>query len=350
MDYKNKYLLYKNKYFAFKKKMMQRGGNIDEIYQYLEENIRNINPHYFQIIQEFADSLIQTNPTITVPQFISNVNSIYGIVLPNHKHQMTHRPTRHVSSNDDFLGHTTPTSRPTIAQAQSNESLFMDLAGSPHVMHQFREHAATAAPTLITVYTTGIAYFESNNITQFVRALIENIVETCERKRVRFIHYDMFDNLIPRYYRDERFVHGYLTLDIIQSEIENNPNALLVDLAHVISYEKNRTSSTPIMRYTQRSYTESSIISRPLNINCFYTGFMGDMQNINFIRNFKFFQFEGNNIITWIKKGIQKNIKIREIYRGDTTTFIDFTSNYIDISGNIANVRRPEELNRLFWQ
>jgi hypothetical protein len=89
--------------------------------------------------------------------------------------------------------------------------------------------------------------------------------------------------------------------------------------------------------------------SASLNINCFYPGFLGDMDTINFLRFFRFFQFQDNNIITWIQKGIEKDIKIREIYKGSTTTFCDFTIHKIDLSGFIANVRSPEQLNESFW-
>jgi hypothetical protein len=212
-----------------------------------------------------------------------------------------------------------------------------------------------AEDNLITVYTTGLAHFEAIDKQNYIRALIENIVETCERagKRVRFIHYDMFNNLRRRYYRDERFVNGFLTIDIIQAEIENNLNALLVDLAHVIHYYHNNNvrQNMPLMNFYAYEELRPSYYdpNRSVNINSFYPGYIGDMETLNFIRNFKFFQFINGNIITFIQKGLERNIKIREIYKGDITTFLDFTINQIDITGLIANVRSPIELNLLFW-
>ncbi len=224
---------------------------------------------------------------------------------------------------------------------------------------QFEHHLRIDNDNLITVYTTGVAYFENDEGIHFIRALMDNIIETCERagKRVRFIHYDMFDDLTPRYNRDEIFINGYLTLDIIRSQLENNPNALLVDIAHIIHYYRNPYSvpgTKPLMKYYSYRDTISphfnNSIDIPLNINCFYPGFIGDMNNLNYIRLFKFFQFENNNIVTYIQKGIDRNIKIREIYRGDTTTFVDFTIHKIDINGLIANIRSPRELNAIFWE
>ena len=90
--------------------------------------------------------------------------------------------------------------------------------------------------------------------------------------------------------------------------------------------------------------------SKSLNINCFYPGFLGDMLTMNFIRLFKFFQFQSNNIITWIERGSEKDLKRRHEYKGDITTFFDFTIHKIDISGLLANVFSAQELNELFWQ
>jgi hypothetical protein len=296
MDNYNKYLIYKKKYLSLKKKMIQKGGTIQEVYQYLKENTDNYTQ---KNIQKYTDSLLVSNPNITVSEFISNVKKLYNITLPT------------------------------------------------------RGRGLATADDTITVYTTGLAYFSIYKI-EFVRALIENIVETCQRagRRVRFIHFDMFDEPLPRYYRDERFIHGYLTLDIINAEIENNPNALLVDLAHIIHYYLHQFNNKPLMKYYSYEDSIPSIYdnsSKSLNINCFYPGFIGDMESNNFIRLFKFFQFQNDNIITWIERGIERNIKIREIYKGDTTTFCDFTIHKIDLSGLIANISSPIELNELFW-
>jgi hypothetical protein len=214
-----------------------------------------------------------------------------------------------------------------------------------------------AEDNLITVYTTGLAHFEATHKQNYIIALIENIVETCERagKRVRFIHYDMFNNLRPRYCGDEIFVHGYLTIDIIRAEIENNPNALLVDLAHVIFYYRSNNigQNMPLMNfYAYGEPRETYYVYNPnrsVNINSFYPGYISDMETTDFIRNFKFFQFINGNIITFIQKGLERNIKIREIYRGETITFFDFIIEDIQISGLIENVRSSINLNLLFW-
>jgi hypothetical protein len=324
-----------NKYLSLKKQMIQKGGTIREIYQYLEKNTRHHNYTQNIILQEYADSLLISNPNITLSEFISNVNTLYDISLPTMK-QREYQPIE-----EDLLSFDIP---------QSNES---DLRDQTPIAKRVREYAATATASAdITVYTTGLAYFSIDRI-EFVRALIENIIETCHRagRTVRFIHFDMFVEPIPRYYRDERFIRGYLTLDIIKAEIENNPNALLVDLAHIIHYY-HQSNKKLLMKYYSYEDTISSQFdysSKNLNINCFYTGFLGDMESMNFIRLFRFFQFQGNNIITWIQKGIERNIKIRHIYKGDTTTFCDFTIHKIDLTGLIANIRSPQELNDLFW-
>jgi hypothetical protein len=330
MDNYNKYLIYKKKYLSLKR-MMQKGGTIEDIYLYLEENMRTINQHNYDFIQEYADSLLETNPNITVSEFISNVNTLYGIDLPKEKRGLFRQESlgaQRVHKFHQFLD---------SASGASKESVLIS--------------AASNEP--ITVYTTGLAYF-SRDRTEYVRALIENIVETCHiaGRRVRFIHFDMFDEPLARYYENERFNRGYLTLDIIKTEIENNPNALLVDLAHIIHYYRE-PSKKVLMKYY--SYEDSipsmyDYSTSSLNINCFYPGFLGDMETMNFIRLFKFFQFQGNNIITWIQKGIEREIKIREIYKGDTTMFCDFTIHKIDLSGLLANIRSPQELNELFWQ
>ena len=329
MDNYNKYLIYKNKYLSLKR-MMQKGGTIEDIYQYLEENMRTINQHNYVIIQDYADSLLETNPNITVSEFISNVNTLYGIDLPKEKRGLFRQESLQ----------------------EGNDSARTLGAQRVRQFHQFLDRAS-ASNEPITVYTTGLAYF-SRDRTEYVRALIENIVETCHiaGRRVRFIHFDKFIDPLPRYYGDERFIRGYLTLDIIKTEIEDNPNALLVDLAHIIHYYQHQSNKQLLMKYFSYEDGVPSMFdnsTRSLNINCFYPGFLGDMETMNFIRLFKFFQFQGNNIITWIQKGIEREIKIREIYKGDTTTFCDFTIHKIDLSGLLANIRSPQELNELFW-
>lgn len=305
MDNKTKYLIYKTKYL-YLKKINQKGGMIKDVYEYLKDYNNKIESHYLDILQEYADSLVISNPNITLEEFISSVNIIYGIKLP------PPRLISHVKPIDDNMD-------------------------------------------IITVYTTGIAYIENDNKREYIKALIDNIVETCERenKRVHFIHYDIFNDLKKRYYKDEIFVNGYLTPQMIRDEIENKPNVLLVDIAHVIHYYKSPIDNKPLMKY----YAYGEIVPPQfdefdvsLNINCFYPGFIGDMETINYIRFFKFFQFINNNIVTFIEKGIEKNIKIREIYKGSRTTIIDFTNSIIDITGLIANVYSSEELNQRFWE
>lgn len=300
--YYKKYLKYKTKYLELRKQI--KGGAIQDIYQYLEQNINNINPTHFNILQEYANSLIIDNPNITVDQFISNVNTIYGLNLPQ----------------------SIVASRPLDDR------------------------------NLIIVYTTGIAYFveEEPQLTGHVRALIENIRETCERsgKRVRFIHYDMFNNPTHRLYRDERFIRGYLTLEIIQAEIENNPNALLVDLAHIILYERSSSSFPKIIFETQSFYPGLRDFSytRGLNINAFYPGYIGDIKSTDFLRSFKFFQFVNNEIVTYIQKGIEKNIKLMGIgSTGERTVLCDFTQRIIQIY-SYFNYAPTTELNSTFWK
>ncbi len=420
MDSKEKYFIYKKKYIALKKSFIkQTGGAIQDIYKYLEQNIGKIKPLHFEILQEYADTLLTSNPQITLSEFISNVNSIYGITLTpiQQKPAMPSRSAHGLFSGNLFRPNPAlqQNIRKPLAQHQPrmaasairDEGLFTDLLGSdttPDVdmdvdlrepsepsepseqmgtrqrgVNRFREFedflgrefgaVAETVPlpdvdvrveledrNLITVYTTGLAYIENDNRTEYIRALIENIIETCTRagKRVRFIHYDRFYNLTPRYYRDEIFINGYLTPQIIQAELENNPNALLVDIAHIIHYYKPMSGHQhkPLMNFYSYEESRPSFYNpeRRLNINSFYPGFIGDMETINYIRLFKFFQFENNNIVTFIEKGIERNIEKREIYKGDTTTFLDFTIHVIDISGLIANISSPQELNILFWE
>jgi hypothetical protein len=93
MEYKEKYLIYKKKYLSLKKKqMIQTGGTIKEVFEYIDENQYKINPHVLRILQEYADSLITTNPNITVSEFILNVNTTYDIKLPPIKQRMTLEP------------------------------------------------------------------------------------------------------------------------------------------------------------------------------------------------------------------------------------------------------------------
>ena len=328
MDSKQKYLIYKAKYLYLKNQMkFQKGGTIEDVYTYLQENINKIDPFIFEMIHEYADSLLENNKDITVENFILNIKTNYGFNLPPPKSQPIQQPQKHLMLN-----------------------FGMDRGAS--VARQ-----DSRIGDLITVYTTGTAYFE-NDRPEYVRAFIENIVETCERagKRVRFIHYDKFDNSRrrPEYYRDERFINGYLTLDIIRAEIENNPNALLVDIAHIIHYYRNPDphQTKPIMIYRSYEENESELPmddSMYLNINSFYPGFIGDMESMDYLRNFRFFQFENNNIITYIQKGMEKYIYIREIYRGDRTTLYDFISVKIHMSSLITNVRSVAELNDMFW-
>jgi hypothetical protein len=315
--YKNKYLIYKTKYLLLKKNK-QQGGNIRDIYQYLEENfvqINQINPDLVGTLHKYANSF--TNPNITLDDFIYYAQKHYNISLPRIRMQ----PPRNIEDE--------PPARRVAAGRDDN----------------------------IIVYTTGIAYFEDHNRSKidYVKALIDNIVEICREagKRVRFIHYDIFTNLSPRYGVDEQFIGSYLTPEIIEHDINNKPNVLLVDLAHIIHYY-NRN----VQRYPKPFiiYSSGRVLPdinqkdiRSLNINSFYPGYLGDMESIEFIRHFKFFQFKNNEIVTYIQQGIERQIKLRSIYKGSYTTFCDFRSPLIDISGYLANYNLVSELNNLFW-
>jgi hypothetical protein len=398
-DYKEKYLKYRNKYLNLKNtKIKQTGGTIQDIFQYLEENMGKIDPNHFDIIQLHAYSYMDDMPYITLEEFIFDVKELYDINLPRPRQMYARSPPMAAARTQSMAAarsqsmamaaaksqsmaiaaaRSPPRSPPRpMAMAAAMDRLSLYEPASTTMAKQSCLVRNTSTPSidairepidgsLITVYTTGLNYFERSPHEGHVKALIDNIVDTCYRagKRVKFIHYDMFKNLSPRYYRDEIFINGYLTIEIIRAKIENNRNALLLDCAHVIRYFRNPNPHImkPIIKLTYYDYSANITLN---NINCFYPGFLGDMDigNTDYVKNFKFFQFDyDNNIITFIEKGIEKNIKIRENDMGTIDTFIDFTgeqekyghrkiNNEIEIYGRVANVRSSQELNILFWE
>jgi hypothetical protein len=325
-SYKIKYLKYKTKYLELKK---QVGGDITQVFEYLENIKSKISSSEYEILFQFAASYLESdsNTQITVNEFITNVKSLYNINLPS-------------------------PSSPVLLERPIQRPIVMAAAA-----------VAESYDNKIIVYTTGIAYFEQpqEDRTKYIKALIENVVETCRvaGKTVEFIHYDMFEKVRPRYYDKETFIKGYLTPDIIKREISNKPNTLLIDMAHIILYYKPYESSSKrpgkvITIYHEPNGTPSPERvneSESLNINSFYPGFIGDMINTDFVRNFRFFRIEGRNIITFIQKGCDKELSLKGRYRDYPTVFYEFKKHFIDIFSlaALANTKSTREINSIFW-
>ena len=353
-SYKLKYLKYKTKYLELKKQM---GGNITDVFEYLDKIKSNINRTQYDILYQFATSFLEHDPIpdITVDDFIKSVKSLYDIDLLSLAQKASAPVPR-----------PRPVS-PVLAASASNTlySLSPQSTAVPIPVPRPRVKVEGAVASsmngdmnTIKVYTTGIAYFEppNENYTRHVQALIDNIVNTCRAagKTVEFIHYDNeFANLSPRYYANERFIKQYLTEETIRKEISNKPNVLLVDLAHLIHYYSpskpgkiftgfhNPDGSTPPKKITEE---------QNLNINSFYPGFIGDLVNIDYIRNFRFFRIDGLNIITYIQKGYEKKLKLEGRYRDYKTVFYNFIIDKFELDMiALANTNTPDELNRLFW-
>ena len=67
--------------------------------------------------------------------------------------------------------------------------------------------------------------------------------------------------------------------------------------------------------------------------------------------NFRFFRIEGRNIVTFIQKGCEKNIKFDGIYRDYRTIFYNFNTHLIDIFSLalLANTTSTRDINSIFW-
>jgi hypothetical protein len=207
------------------------------------------------------------------------------------------------------------------------------------------------------VYTTGFADGFGDLTNEKLQLLVTNIVNRLKKdgfNNIKFIHYDInFSKTVPKYHLNEEFRKENLTLKMIRDNIENKSNVLLVDLAHIINYRKARESIFKTFNEDPSEVPNEIDVLTIVNINCFYPGYLGDMSKF-YIEHFIFFKIIDGKFVTFIDKGVEKEIEIKGNIRADNNiTLLDFTKNIIQIYGSIGEIYNTDikmnEINKLFW-
>jgi|SaaInlStandDraft_6_1057023.scaffolds.fasta_scaffold07295_5 hypothetical protein len=176
------------------------------------------------------------------------------------------------------------------------------------------------------IITTGLSYFEGgdNEWSQhrpIAANIMTNIVDELARNghvNVDIHHFDReksvqhFKNVaysktgVPITIH-ESFHDRYIEFDDLV-KLQDHQNHIVVDFAHVLNYYKPllgyyETHSKPTIKYDGRDEN--------LVINALYPGFPGDIDDKNFILNFKYFDIVDEKIVTYIAKCIEKRIVFR---------------------------------------
>lgn len=215
-------------------------------------------------------------------------------------------------------------------------------------------------PDMIKCIITGLNDASIKSENRKVQLLIDNIYQTITTagKDCRFYYYDIFGSYVPHFHRNEVVKNEFFNIASF-NQLKGRNDMLLVDLAHLIHYYKNGNNVTKLyFDIYNDDFPVPSI--RPQNeryddINSFYPGYIPDMINMDFIRNFKFFQIERDGSIkTFIDKGNEKEIVLRYTdnlsSRQDACKFNVTNKHQFLISGKMSETGiTTERLNTQFW-
>jgi hypothetical protein len=312
----------------------QKGGAHENLQEYITtlHDTHLINDQVYLLLKDDINlGNISLMPEISLEHFIRYVLNEYEINLPSVPYKPP-KPTRRPPPVPVARPHfEVPVARPHFEVPVARPHFEVPVA-RPHFevpaarpLLEQNEPWENRNTNIIKVLITGLndLYHNPEN-NRKIRLFILNIVDTIRSagKEVLFFYYDNFTHGEPHYYINEITKNKFLTRGEMKL-LENRNDILLVDLAHLIHYykpaqsyfeSKRKVYQVLINTYNGEVATER-IPSNPeiLLLNVFYPGYIKDMTNDEFIRNFKFFRIRTDGSIeTFIEKAHSKNYKIRD--------------------------------------